>query len=41
MKYLINFAVITGADPVQVFCTGKLVCIERNWLCNLLRFLGD
>jgi hypothetical protein len=32
MQYLVDHAVVPDTDPVQVFCTGKLVSIVRHWL---------
>jgi len=33
MKHLINHTVITGADTIKVFRTGKSVCIMGNRIC--------
>lgn len=34
MQYLVDHAIITDTDPVQVFCTGKFVSIVRHWFCS-------
>jgi hypothetical protein len=45
VQHLIDHAIITGADAVKVFCTGKFVCIVRNWfthkILNMLKNVRD
>jgi hypothetical protein len=42
MQHLVDHALFTDADPVQVFCAGKFVCIVgQRFTCKVLNMLKN
>jgi hypothetical protein len=45
VQHLVNYTVIADANPVQVFCAGKFVCLVGNRftskILNMFKNVGD